>query len=375
MTSRCGQSSSLIVCFQWQRLRFPPPMSGDRWAQCQPQPQPHAFSQDRVSDNTIIPSFELAIAGTFSDHLFPWATCGCWEMDQHTSGSGDVQYLGTHRCATTPDVTGRSETTSLDLCERCAAIKFEDSFYHGFFHTFPRPYALNLGNLTEHASCALCRFLYSMRCFEGELQLEHLYGDPIDHSNPDEYHLCVFPLAENSEYFLDASYTSTCITSTVLCVLPGLVKDPDVIGHWNPTPIRNKHWILPQLYQQTFFGPGPIRMSALPVSATAINYSLLRAWCQQCDAHHSSCREAEHTQNDSGIPRICSVTRCIDVHKRQIIPIKPSDRYFALSYVWGKQVAPRGLNATARETWLVMPVFLGRQITVWARFISTNRKP
>ncbi|EGO57034.1 hypothetical protein NEUTE1DRAFT_130783 [Neurospora tetrasperma FGSC 2508] len=144
--------------------------------------------------------------------------------------------------------------------------------------------------------------------------------------------------------------------SMVLCVLSGdpVVFEPGLPGHpltsteiFAPPP--DQYWIVPQSFTAApFFGHAKRGLSAVPFSPTLINYPLLRAWCEHCDLHHSTCASATQTEHRPDKQGVGPVIRCIDCHTREVVEIQTSDRFFALSYVWGKQPALKSEYALVR---------------------------
>ncbi|KAK3392373.1 heterokaryon incompatibility protein-domain-containing protein [Sordaria brevicollis] len=260
-------------------------------------------------------------------------------MDQHAFDTSDPQHLAGFQRVTIPEKTDSIQAeSSVNLCTRCAAMDFERIFDNDPADREAVPYVLPLGILKENSPCALCRFFYSMR------YLEHLEKGS---AAPEAYHLRMFFLGVDTEYWLQPWMIPPCkrdSPSSVLCVLPGL----EPVAHdafWRD--IRSHHWIIPQFYpMENPFGPQRPRLSALPTPPTSINYPLLRAWYEQCDAHHNYCRGTRNARTNNEIHRASSEIRCIDVHERRVVPVRATDRYFALSYVWGKEIA-QSANAGA----------------------------
>ncbi|KHE86330.1 HET-domain-containing protein [Neurospora crassa] len=156
-------------------------------------------------------------------------------------------------------------------------------------------------------------------------------------------------------YAPSAAYSSHYASARVLCVIPGTpdgARDlPDHIYSvdWPPS---DEHWIIQQSSTTApFFSHQIPSLSALPFSTTSINYPLLRAWCEHCDTRHSTCASARKVKHRSDKQRVGPAVRCIDCHTRKIVEIATSDRFFALSYVWGEQLYPgSGCTSGARET-------------------------
>ena len=67
---------------------------------------------------------------------------------------------------------------------------------------------------------------------------------------------------------------------------------------------------------------------ARQLSASSVNYSLLKDWLRDCTGKHLECR----------MTRVISQPlKVIDCQQRKIIPSVPDMEYLALSYVWGQQ--------------------------------------
>lgn len=234
------------------------------------------------------------------------------------------------------------------LCMRCKMINLKDLFDHETTSmTRKAKRMLYLGKLQKETTCALCQFFYSMRC-----QQTQFFGET------EVYTLGSFLFG--GDYAFSAAYLATLYTpSRVLCVVPHIpltkISEDDRLRSYifsNDRPPSDVHWIVPQSSTSApFFSDERPSLSALPFSTTSINYPLLRAWCEHCDLKHSTCASTTETKHRSDKQRVGPAVRCIDCHTRKIVEIAASDRFFALSYVWGEQLSPgSGCTLGARET-------------------------
>ncbi|KAK3490276.1 heterokaryon incompatibility protein-domain-containing protein [Neurospora hispaniola] len=236
---------------------------------------------------------------------------------------------------------------TVKLCIRCKMINMKDFFDHEAPSMARKPnQLLYLGKLKQETKCVLCQFFYSMRCQKTE-----------SHDETEVYTLRSFLLG--NVYTPSVAYfASHYAPSMVLCVIPGKAKgSEDGLFRWTRGNCYIKvlseiGWIVPQSFTAApFFSHKKPSLSALPFSTTSINYPLLRAWCGHCETHHDTCASARKAKHMSDKQGLGPAVRCIDCHTREIVEIQTSDRYFALSYVWGEQPSPgSGCTSGARET-------------------------
>ncbi|PYH63637.1 HET domain-containing protein [Aspergillus vadensis CBS 113365] len=71
-----------------------------------------------------------------------------------------------------------------------------------------------------------------------------------------------------------------------------------------------------------------LRTHGVRVSPSQINYTRLKEWMESCQSHHGP----RCTCSPTPPPFVLKV---IDCQTRQIVPLQPGWKYFALSYVWG----------------------------------------
>lgn len=214
-----------------------------------------------------------------------------------------------------------------DLCRRCSAIDFDKivNFPGDNWPKLRRPvYSLRLGRLKKNPSCKLCLFFYSMRT---------RIKDNGDDGDTRVHTLLAYEL--ESILALIRGYNPTHFApSVVLCILPG---KPQKFRSY----LDDACWMVPESStSEPFFSNTRPKLKAFPFSPTTINYPLLRAWCENCDTHHTTCGRDKEIKPRSNKQKVGPAIRCIDCHTREIIEIATADRFFALSYVWGVQPAP-----------------------------------
>ncbi|KAK3489717.1 heterokaryon incompatibility protein-domain-containing protein [Neurospora crassa] len=250
---------------------------------------------------------------------------------QQAGETTDGTHDGPRQLPKLTEIALTQNTNSVTFCSRCVWFDFNDIFSkvtRSSPDNHKPTYSLHLGRLKKEASCVLCRFFHTMR-----------YHPFLRDDETVCYSLQSYPLGSR----LTRSVTHTVwryAPSMVLFVLP---SEPNLAEHSIAVdlPPPDRYWIIPQsLMAAPFFGHAKPGLSALPFSPTVINYPLLRAWCEHCDTHHSTCASATNTKHRSDEQGVGPAVRCIDCHTREIIEIATSDRFFALSYVWGEQPAP-----------------------------------
>lgn len=244
------------------------------------------------------------------------------QRDRDTAGSTNVAL---HQpCVFSRTIPQIPNKRTVELCNRCREIDLEDLFCNEAPGMTRKPKeVLYLGRLEKETTCVLCQFFYSMR-----------WG-PKTKELPEETE--VYTLRSwflGNRYASSAAYSASHhAPSRVLCVFSGKPSPARAAVPFD-TPPPERHWIVPQSSAAApFFSHERSSLSALPFSTTSINYPLLRAWCEQCDSHHSECASARKAKHGSDKQRVGPAVRCIDCHTREIVEIATSDRFFALSYV------------------------------------------
>ena len=240
-----------------------------------------------------------------------------------------------------PKVRLISDKKRQNLCWRCRRIDFDAAFgiklplpqqaVSSEYSVSAEQFTLRLGKLKKDQSCILCQFFYSIRCppledtFDTEKEVSYLLG---------------FKLEDNqitwAPYLYPQTYhwTSFDPSSMVLCVLTHKL----LLGNSFPP---SGHWIVSQVTSTGLFPDGAykkssaFRLTALPFCEESINFSLLRAWCERCCNHHETCASGATKTSNANLDG--PVIRCIDCRTMRVVEIKSSDRYLALSYVWGAQ--------------------------------------
>ena len=82
------------------------------------------------------------------------------------------------------------------------------------------------------------------------------------------------------------------------------------------------------------------------VDATMIDYRLLDSWLSDCQGLHNLCNRVEDQR--SSLPYLY----LIDCIQERVVRANPSEKYLALSYVWGEQSSEHNPKAMVQETWL-----------------------
>jgi Heterokaryon incompatibility protein (HET) len=220
-----------------------------------------------------------------------------------------------------------SSASIQNLCDSCQKIDFHTLFNHrgGRQKTgsTSRRGVGDLFNAIENQStCPSCRFLLEA------CQLGRAPGEFLLHGASDARHSTIYLVQERLPWYNKAGIAAElpwCPYYWLQVGLPTDTGEPHIcicltsvnapidaennINHSSSPRIRN------------------------PIEAFngSINNELVRSWLDTCDRHHGkSCMEASPDM------RVGMKYSLIDVATRYVVPALTSERYVALSYVWGK---------------------------------------
>lgn len=179
------------------------------------------------------------------------------------------------------------------LCSRCRKINFDRILAPGFVVGSDRRLICELDYVEEQEECDLCSLFRATN-----------RDTPRAGSTP------ITLVAYSSNYAFNLDTSATC--SNVLRV--GFQR-------WSPKSYVCSRWILPtNINNSAIYGRS---------TSEGVNWTAIKNWLHHCDTNHIRC----------GAISDMEALRVIDCNTQTLTYLSnPSDKYVALSYVWGKSV-------------------------------------
>ena len=129
--------------------------------------------------------------------------------------------------------------------------------------------------------------------------------------------------------------------SIVLCVVPEHCRKR--FRHWSDGDPFEPKLIMP-LVEDRLTGRRPFEFLSRIIDPYILEYHTFRSWLEMCDQTHGATCSAPNAVKDP-VMRLS----VIDCYAKKVVRIPTTEKYFALSYVWGKSSSelrfPQNLNS------------------------------
>jgi hypothetical protein len=210
------------------------------------------------------------------------------------------------------------------LCQSCQAIPVPAIFKKQPPFKTPRLKVGDLFDVVENqSSCGLCKFLLEVFQLGDPDQSERLHA----HLTPRDSAIYFAQDPENNPWFQKAGVRAEMQSAPFVWLQTGpktLTGQPHLCITFKPWDVSEDK--LDEKGDLLY----PRQRDALEAFNGSIPYELILSWLKKCQGEHSLCAPDMPASASSAVP-----IYLIDVKTRHIVSATTSDRYVALSYVWG----------------------------------------
>lgn len=215
---------------------------------------------------------------------------------------------------------------SQNLCDLCTNIDFQGSFKQratGLKTSTTRRGIGNLFNAVENQStCPCCRFLLEA------CQLGRVAGDIKLLNTSDLRYSTIYLVNDRRPWYNKAGVAADMLWRPYFWLqvgLPTKTGEPHIcINLDSPISIDDRD-------DNAVHSSSPRIRDPIEAFNGSINYEIVQSWLNICDIEHRNMCKTSREEARANIN-----FSLINVHTREIVRASTSERYIALSYVWGK---------------------------------------